>query len=80
MITSYTGISGSRIAYFAAAEIRQKRKALIVVSSERAGRRLRDDLAFFVPEAEFILVPEEEDFRILYDARDRGGLSERISS
>ena len=78
MITSYTGISGSRIAYFAAAEIRQKRKALIVVSSERAGRRLKDDLAFFVPEAEFILVPEEEDFRILYDARDRGGLSERI--
>ena len=78
MITNYTGISGSRLAYFAAAEIKEKKRAMIVVSTERAGRRLRDDLQFFVPEAQFVLVPDEEAVRIVYDARDKSGLSDRI--
>ena len=78
MLTNYTGVSGSRIAYFAAAELKQHKKALIVVSSERVAKRLRDDLAFFVPEAEFSIMPEEDDVKVVYEARDKSRLADRI--
>lgn len=78
MITNYTGVSGSRIAYFAAAELKQHKKALIVVSSERVAKHLRDDLAFFVPEAELVVIPEEDDVKVVYEARDKSGLAARV--
>lgn len=79
MTTNYTGVSGSRIAYFAAAELKQHKKALIVVSSERVAKRLRDDLAFFAPEASFIIMPEEDEVKVVYEARDKSRLADRIS-
>ena len=77
MITNYTGISGSRIAYLAAAELKERNKVLIVVSSGRVAERLKEDLAFFVPEAVISVMSEEED-RILYEARDKESLIKRI--
>lgn len=77
MISNYTGISGSRMAYLAAAELMKNKKLLIVVSSGRTGERLREDLAFFVPNAKIELLPEDRD-RFLYDARDRENLIKRI--
>ncbi len=77
MINNYTGVSGSRIAYLAAAELKKRKKALIVVSSARVAERLKEDLCFFVPEASINIMPEEED-RILYEARNKDSLIQRI--
>ncbi len=70
MITSYTGISGSRTAYLIAS-IRGSNTVLIVVSSGRTAERLRRDLSFCAPDAEILVMPEEDDVQILYEARNR---------
>jgi len=82
MITNYTGAGGSRVAYLAAAELNEHNKALIAVSTGSVAALLADDLAFCAPDTEIIVLPEEEDLRILYEARNRenqvlrlGGLS-----
>ncbi|MBQ0018206.1 MAG: transcription-repair coupling factor [Clostridiales bacterium] len=71
MVSNYTGISGSRIALLAAAELKNKGKAVIVVSTSRVAERLADDLAFFVPGAEIIVLPEDEKSLVVYEARNR---------
>lgn len=77
MISNYTGVSGSRIAYLAAAELKEHRKILIVVSSGRVAQRLSDDLAFFAPEADIIVMPQEEN-SLSYEARDKTSLKNRL--
>ncbi|RAP45665.1 MAG: hypothetical protein BZ136_08220, partial [Methanosphaera sp. rholeuAM74] len=73
MITNYTGVSGSRTAYLIAARLTKQKKdrALIVVSTGRVAARLAEDLVFYLPKAEIIVIPEEEDIQILYEARNR---------
>ena len=78
MITNFTGISGSRIAYLAAAELKNRTKSLIVVSTGRQAMRLADDLAFFMPETKILTMPEDVDTGIIYEARDRESLVKRI--
>ena len=82
MITNYTGVSGSRTAYLIAAGLIQQNKdrALIVVSTGRVAARLAEDLIFYLPEAEIIVMPEEEDVQILYEARNRESLILRIQA
>ncbi len=77
MRSNYTGVSGSRMAYYIAQAIEKREKALIVVSSERAAERLKADLAFFDARPIFIL-PEEEELPSFYEARDRAPLAARI--
>ena len=79
MIINYAGASGSRVAYYAAQILAEYDKALILVSSEAAASRLREDLSFFV-NAEIHVLPEEEDFKVLYDARDTSRLVSWIRS
>ena len=69
MIKNYTGTSGSRTAWLIAQETEDK--VLAVVSSGRTAERLAGDLSFFAPEAEIIVMPEEDDIQVLYEARDR---------
>ncbi len=80
MITDHSGISGSRTAYMLAAKIREKKKLLAVVSSGQAAARLADDLVFYMPELDVIVLPEEEDVRVLYEVRDKGSLVARIKA
>lgn len=80
MIINYTGISGSRVAYLAAAEFENKGNCLIVVSKGLQANRLKEDLAFFMPETKIYVMPEEEDMRILYEARNRESQIERIKA
>ena len=80
MIINHSGISGSRTAYLLAEEIREKKNLLAVVSSGQAAARLADDLVFYMPGLEIITLPEEEDVHVLYEARDRGALVERIQA
>ncbi len=80
MISNYTGISGSRAAYVLASALKERGKLLAVVSSGQAAARLADDLVFCMPESKVIVLPEEEDSQILYEARDRGSLVKRIEA
>ena len=80
MITEHTGISGSRTAYMIAAGIKEQGKLLAVVPSGQAAARLAGDLSFFMPELRVIVLPEEEDMQVLYEARDRASLILRIQA
>ena len=80
MITNHSGISGSRTAYMLTEGIKEKRKLLAVVPSGQAAARLADDLVFYMPELNVIVLPEEEDVHVLYEARDRGALVKRIQA
>lgn len=77
MSTNINGVSGSRIAYYAAKEIEKSKKTLIIVSKEGVAERLRDDISFFVNK-KICVVPKEEDFHILYEARDTSYLVQKI--
>ncbi|MBP3898365.1 MAG: hypothetical protein J6D57_11135, partial [Mogibacterium sp.] len=76
MIKNFTGTSGSRTAWMIAQETEDK--VLAVVSSGRTAERLAGDLSFFAPEAEIIVMPEEDDIQILYEARNRESQVQRI--
>ena len=80
MITNHSGISGSRTAYMLTAGIKEKHKLLAVVPSGQAAARLADDLVFYMPSLNVIVLPEEEDVHVLYEARDRGALVKRIQA
>ena len=58
MIIDHSGISGSRTAYLLAEKIREKKKLLAVVSSGQAAARLADDLVFYMPELDVIVLPD----------------------
>ena len=80
MITSYTGVSGSRTSYLISRQLAETNKALVVVSNGRAAARLAEDLAFFLPDVNTIVMPESEDLHILYEARSRDTLTGRIQA
>lgn len=79
MSTNITGVSGSRIAYYAAKEIEKNKKTLIIVSKEGVAERLRNDISFFVQKPIYVM-PKEDDFHILYEARDTSVLVQRIKA
>lgn len=80
MIRNYTGVSGSRTAYMLSKLLDEENKLLAVVSDAKAAAGLAGDLVFCVPESEILVLPESEDVQILYEARDRAALIERIKA
>ena len=91
MITNYTGISGSRTAYLISSLTGGKpdggkgargndNTVLIVVSSGRTAERLERDLSFCAPDAEIIVMQEEDDVQVLYEARSRESQVLRIKA
>ena len=78
MIRIHTGVSGSRTAYMLACCLKENKKLLAVVSSGQEASRLADDLVFYLPGLEPVILPEEEELQILYEARDRSSLVKRI--
>ncbi len=80
MITNYTGISGSRMAYLAAVELNRAKKTLILVSTGRIAKLVEDDIRFFDSDARIVTLQEEENLQVLYEARNRESLIERIKA
>lgn len=95
MLTNYTGISGSRTAYVIASltgGVRSggakdankfnpnKKPVLIVVSSGRTAERLERDLSFCAPDSEIIVMQEEDDIQVIYEARNRESQIKRIKA
>ena len=58
----------------------EENKLLAVVSDAKAAAGLAGDLVFCVPESEILVLPESDDVQILYEARDRAALIERIKA
>lgn len=46
MKINITGVSGSRVAYYAAKEIVKKKKTMIIVSRADVATMLKDDISF----------------------------------
>ena len=80
MIVNHSGVSGSRTAYMLAAALKEHGKLLAVVPTGQAAASLAGDLAFYMPELSVIVLPEEEDIRILYEARDRSSMVKRVQA
>ncbi|MBQ3290810.1 MAG: transcription-repair coupling factor [Mogibacterium sp.] len=78
MITNFNGVSGSRISFLVSRQLAEFNKALVVVSNAYAAAGLAEDLAFFVPEANVVVMPEAEDVHIMYEARNRESLIQRL--
>ena len=53
---------------------------LIVVSSGKAAERLGRDLSFCAPDAGILIVPEEDDIQILYEAKNREAQVARVQA
>ena len=64
MKINITGVSGSRVAYYAAKEIVKKKKTMIIVSRADVATRLKDDISFFVQDREIFIMPEEDDVQM----------------
>ncbi|NLP30739.1 MAG: transcription-repair coupling factor [Clostridiales bacterium] len=79
-IVNISGISDSRSAKIAGvvAEARGG-QVLLIASSYARAKRLAEDLPFFVGKR-VILLPEEEQFRITYDAKSHDLLLDRLSA
>ena len=69
MKINITGVSGSRVAYYAAKEIVKKKKTMIIVSRADVATRLKDDISFFVQDREIFIMPEEDELQIVYEAK-----------
>ena len=78
MIKNFSGVSGSRVAYMLSRQLEKDNKMLAVVSTGREAERLAGDLLFCVPNANIIVLRETEDVQILYEARDRASLLDRV--
>ena len=70
MKINITGVSGSRVAYYAAKEIVKKKKTMIIVSRADVATRLKEDISFFVQDREIFIMPEEDELQIVYEAKD----------
>lgn len=81
MKKEYCGVTGSRIAYYGSKLAEKNKKTLMIVSTEKAAGLMASDLSFFMPEGTKIFtMPEEDDIRIVYEARDTDGLAKRITA
>lgn len=67
MKINITGVSGSRVAYYAAKGVKKK-KTMIIVSRADVATRLKDDISFCTGQRIFIM-PEEDELQIVYEAK-----------
>lgn len=63
MKINITGVSGSRVAYYAAKEIVKKKKTMIIVSRADVAKRLRDDISFLYRIGKSLYYPKRMNFR-----------------
>lgn len=70
MIKNITGVSGSRTAYYAAGEIENHDRGLILVSSIASAERLKNDLEFFFNGKVFVMPEYDSDTDLSFEARD----------
>ena len=69
-----SGVSDARGAPCAAELIREEEQSLIIVSGSIRAQRLAEDLSFFTEDRTVMVLPEEDQFFLRYEARNQDKL------
>lgn len=75
-----TGASDARIAPIAAYAAKEESQTVIIVPTFIRAQRLASDLSFFVRDKEILVLPEEEQVFLQYNARNQDRLIERMKA
>ncbi len=75
-----TGVSDARIAPIAAHIAEEESQTIIIVPTLIRAQRLASDLSFFVRDKEILVLPEEEQVFLKYNARNQDRLIERMKA
>ena len=75
-----TGVSDARIAPIAAHTAEEESQTIIIVPTLIRAQRLASDLSFFVRDKEILVLPEEEQVFLKYNARNQDRLIERMKA
>lgn len=79
-LINISGISEGRAMPVASLIIRERGgQSLIITSSYTKAKRLAEDLSFFV-EQKILVIPDEEQLFLKYDAKSHGSLEERLTA
>ncbi len=73
-----SGVSEARIAPVVAHITKEESQSIIIVPNIIRGQRLAGDLSFFVKDKKIMVLPEEEQVFLKYDARNQDRLIERM--
>ncbi len=79
-VINVSGISGTGSTMLSALIAERKNQCIIVTSSYEKGKKLRDDIAFFVEknQRKIILLPEENQLIIKYEAKSHAHMEQRL--
>ncbi len=75
-----SGVSESRVAPAAAYFSKEESQSLILVPTYVRARRLASDLSFFVKDKKILVMPEEEQIFLRYEAKNHDQLIERMKA
>ena len=75
-----SGVSDARVAPCAAELISEEEQSLIIVSGSIRAQRLAEDLSFFTEDRTIMVLPEEDQFFLRYEARNQDKLIERMKA
>jgi len=75
-----SGVSEARIAPCVSFFSKEERQSIIIVPTYNRAQRLASDLSFFVKDKEILVLPEEEQLFLRYEARNHDQLIERMKA
>lgn len=75
-----SGVSEARVAPCASFFSKEERQSIIIVPTYVRAQRLASDLSFFVKDKEILVLPEEEQIFLRYEARNHDQLIERMKA
>ncbi len=77
---NFTGVSEARVAPIAAYMSKGESQSLIIVPTYVRAQRLAGDLSFFVKDKDILVMPEEEQVFLRYEARNHDSLIQRMKA
>lgn len=75
-----SGVSDARVAPIAAHISKEERQSIIIVPTYVRAQRLAGDLSFFVKDKDILVMPEEEQVFLKYEAKNHDRLVERMKA
>ena len=75
-----SGVSDARVAPIAAHISKEERQSIIIVPTYVRAQRLASDLSFFVKDKDILVMPEEEQVFLKYEAKNHDRLVERMKA
>ena len=75
-----SGVSDARVAPIAAQLSKEESQSIIIVPTHVRAQRLASDLSFFVKNKEILVMPEDEQVFLKYEAKNHDRLVERMKA